>query len=504
MKNPTRLFAVLGVTVTGALAVSIPFVRSFAGPVTQKFPQVDGKPSNLLRDKETPSPSDGLLRFGKPIAREIPNIVTKISRSNLLPGVAGYALWSDLDDFSRPVYYCLEEYDDRNPVVTSIFPLERPDLSKIYGQGVKDYRTIFNSKYSPDGNKILLWYGGPGDFNLYVFDKIRQTIRLVLPDKLRYYHVSWSPDSKFIAFIRGGDVDPRINNMGLWFSGQGELCLCEVASAKVQVVRKGTSLRGIWGWDDRHNLVYGALSTEEERLAEANSFDSRRLPGPGKVHSGAGRQPIAPNVYEYDPEHLKTKLLFSDGYQPLMSPPSYSKKLVACIGSSDPGNPSSLPADWQTTVGGRYVIVYDCSSGHTNLKMRRQVLGQHYGKYPVLRWLPNEGGLLVMWESTDRLDTVLTMELWNVKTNRRKVVAIIKARDAIPRNPDSNPVYECQDINSDGSKIMLSEQTIISLGPRSGHAYQLCLKQISVDDGKVTDVACVSPTDHVIWNYPKP
>ncbi len=56
-------------------------------------------------------------------------------------------------------------------------------------------------KYSPNGKNLAYFSDKSGEYNLYIYDREKDSIREVkLPEKAWYFNLKWSPDSKKIAF----------------------------------------------------------------------------------------------------------------------------------------------------------------------------------------------------------------------------------------------------------------------------------------------------------------
>lgn len=281
---------------------------------------------------------------------------------------------------------------------------------------------IFDPQFAPDGKHVLFKFGSPdtyGSYQLHVLDTTSNTVRLVSQRKLIYRKTIWSPDSKYIAYVSGGDAQGR-TIQGEWYLGPLRLYICHWKTGKESLVTENDTVRGSFAWAAPHTLLYAALSESEQEVMEKLPQQSDAVKNQQPIKQQAGVNP-RPSIYEYSVEQDKSQLLIRDGYRPI---PSADGQWIAFFGSEQPDKPYPLVRSWMERPGDAVLTVAEREG------RERKALTLESGLYPYVVWAPDGRHLLTIQDIEDGVvNGQAKVTEWDAQTGKLRVVTILQEKN---------------------------------------------------------------------------
>ena len=162
---------------------------------------------------------------------------------------------------------------------------------------------LYDFKFSPDGQYTTLKVGVPfgGNYGFFLWNLQTQTVTAGPKVPLRFPRLSWSPNSKYIAYVQGGDEAGST-----WNSSQTVgLYVFDVDKGTSTLVAQSKSAADL-NWTNNNTLIY---STQKEVTASSESAGDLRSPSR-----------LASSIFEFDVTKNESQLVLKGGSQPLPSP----------------------------------------------------------------------------------------------------------------------------------------------------------------------------------------
>jgi len=366
------------------------------------------------------------------------------------------------------------------------------------------YCTIFDAKFSPNGKYILFKFGiqySPGAYRLYIYDIEGKETRLICKEILYYYAVSWSPDSNYVAYAKGGDdADPLLYDFGRNYTSSLELCITNWKSGETQIVDKSRSFSGEWQWMKLHDLIYGRLDDESEKVF----FDSNREYGIDfkngepvgweRLKGGIKAKPVAPNIYVYSIEERKKRILLKNGYRPVVS---QDNKYVAFLGAADSDHPMYLTKNWMRTPNNMSLIVQNIKDTGTS---ERSVVDESFSNFPTVLWYHNSESLVVIdLISSPKNHYFLDVKVKDILEAKTRAVAKIELNDATQRS-FSDPFITSSVLSKDDKMLVLSINEYHE-NPGKYYYKKEFLKVVNLGSGAVRDVFEITAGQGLDWKF---
>lgn len=405
------------------------------------------------------------------------------------------------DDQSYLVVHDSRALDEIQGVIQKqavlFYPVQKsPQFSKYY--------EVFTPMLSPDRRYILFKFGDIWKqhemYWLYVLDTQTNKLSLVSNKRLAYNFVSWSPDSNYIAFIEGGDSSGNTveytAEQNVYF-GPLKLYVCDWRKEKSYLVASNDTLSGPFSWFAPHTLLYGALSTEGQKVLEEQKLkrwqDQEKVDNKTPVTQPQQTAIIPrPDVYEYSVEEESSKLIIKDGYHPTPSPDG---KWIAFYGSEDTQKPVPLRVGWQNDAQGSALLLARRDG------TGRVALTQETGIYPLIRWRLDNTSLLTVQPVKNSPDAEAEVKEWDVETQRFRAIATLKAHDyKASKISFVSPKFLPVEVTETPASLYVFVSERVSQYP--GIALSVILQTLYLIDlskGTVTSVAKIKGATGVDW-----
>ena len=447
---------------------------------------ISGSPGVSLKSGFSSRP--GELMLGAPVSLARFGLSPNWKIFRLIAGQEAHLLLSNTEDVLRPQLLVWNRIDDKGLLPTQVIPLLQPpprsDQDPTHVSPIQDserYFAVLDPQFSSDGHRLLAKYGrlgSPGNYRLVVCDLAKHQIRFIGPTDLYYNAVSWSPDGKFVAFARGGAVDPHFYEFGATTEGPLELCVVNVASGRVQSVARSAFLRGPWSWGAPHTLFYSAPAPKNE--AASHRATQKQVPSP-----------VLPNVYTFNPEQRKARLVVRAAWHPVASPDG---KNVACFDAQ--GTSAASRMTWpDTPTGARLVIV-----GVGQTAQPRAAIATASKRLPLLQWEPDNLHLLLMSLLGRPPISHLRIEECNVQTLQKRLVTTLEARDPDEARSPNDPDFSLTGPVTDGH-LMVRVNEYFEPIPDHGALGRDTLQDVELASGCVRAILQTEGATGTAWSY---
>lgn len=444
--------------------------------------------------------SSKVFELGAPLSPEKAAALNDFKIVTPLAGREAHNLLTDFSDTTKPSFLILNEIGASGVLSTQAFPILKPTSSNSRTNEDMASYEITDPQFSPDGRQVLFKFGfagAPASYRLYIFDTQTHTLKLIPSQNLQYYAVSWSPDGEYIAFAEGTQ-NGRFYDWGRSYEGVLKLYLYQRRTGKIQHVISSRTLRGPWTWKAPHNLIYGSLTPQDEKVFRNPNRETGTTSNGGKpvmwekIPGRPKRKPVVPNAYEYSPDSKQTTLLQRDAYMPVASPDG---KRLAFLGSSDVKHPSAL-SDALINETSSHAIV----TGYGETHAKRLTLDQHNGLYPDLMWRNDNQHLLVMQRTAPPPEARYEIREWDVTQKESRLVTTLEEHDPDEARSDNDPIFRPLYLSADGQSLFLDVREYYSLGENRGDGTNDVLERIDLTNGAVTTIGHVKDTTETDWH----
>lgn len=344
-----------------------------------------------------------------------------------------------------------------------------------------DYaQALFGCHSAPNGKYIFfkqgLPYGRNEVYRLFILNTQTGKLQNGPNVDLHFPIATWSPDSKFIAYIRGGDADGEQGPDTSPIS----LCTYNITTGKSTVIIQNQAAQK-YSWEYPHQLLYTVKV---------------KLPGDSFVAYSTRR----PNIFETKVlDGVSTKII-QDGDDPSASP---DNKWIVFLGWPD-ANQEVIAMKAAKAKGIRYVSQYGLYL--YNRRQNKRLLIHTLGLKDVpdvFVWASDSQRLFSIqnkYKDTSP-DFVNTADLkdypglgeghitvMDVPSLVRREVAVIKATDTLAR-PDPENQFRLLSSSSDGKRLYIYVNEIGRTDPKTlimdGN---LSLRCVNLADGTVLDL----------------
>lgn len=274
---------------------------------------------------------------------------------------------------------------------------------------------VVEPEFSPDGECVLFKVGWTGDrhgtYRLYLLNLKTQKVQAGPPESLSYRLVYWSPDSKYLAYIVGGDM------LGNESSDHDPLRLhiFNVQTGQSRFVAQDPRVASL-SWTHQGTLLYTA---------------------------GA-------DIYEVAAAGGEAQKVISEGSMPQASPDG---RWIAFFGSSSTGvmtPEAKQPEEEAPETRLPQLCLYN------RLEDKRSTVQPMVNKASALLWAPNSQHLIVMATQYKKGDGTAHISAVAVGARTTREITTLSAKDT---RPIARPVYAPQflppKVSIDGSSLFV-------------------------------------------------
>lgn len=330
---------------------------------------------------------------------------------------------------------------------------------------VRTQYTVFSPQFSPNGQYVLFKAGMTGDrydfHRLHMWNLATNIVQRNISPEIKYVVAKWSSDSRYVAYIQGGDTDG--NTLG---DGYLQLYVYDLQTAKTYSLAKNPVVNA-FAWTNQGTMLFSALPRKDGKSA-LNAADPQVA------------ETARPDIYESSPMGGNAKLVVKDGYRPAPSPDG---KWIACITSSNPD--SKNPVDSQffhSSPRQAYVCLYRREDG------KRYIIRPERETYSRFLWTPDSKTLIVVKEtgsSTGKFE----IETMNVATMKEQHLADLQAKGGDEPSAEVDSPLQILRLSQDAKTMFVQLTDTIPHPNLEFDATESTLKAINLQTGKIIDIA---------------
>lgn len=336
---------------------------------------------------------------------------------------------------------------------------------------------VFDPQFSPDGSRILFKIGdafdSTGTFNLYLWDMAVGRLSEVLSEDISFSNVLWSPDSRYVAYVRGGDVAGRVRAKMLPL----RLRVLDLQTGHSRHVAKSGGVVDMV-WTQQGTLLFTMYPKHPKGQAEED--EPKDPKDPGDEAATGPQAPPQTSIYEAPGKGGAAKLVIANGQNPAPSP---NGRWIAFIGS-----PDAAAGEAAALLSPRVYLF--------NRESRERVLVDLPGA-DTLRWTPDSRFLVALDESYREsaegagLGTAY-ISLIDPNTLKVKALATLQAEDHRPMSrisltaPQFNPIK----FSKDGRYLFVRVSEITGINVKAMvNTVRKTLRAVDLSTGSVSTVA---------------
>lgn len=346
---------------------------------------------------------------------------------------------------------------------------QRKDPVLSYPVSIPEYEFLFEPRFAPDGRHVLFLVGDRasvyGTFTLHILDiQTRKLTEVKTPHQsVGRRFIAWSPDSRYLAYIRGALPIP--------FGGYkpAELHVYDVQTGKDHFIVQNPGVVNSIGWTPENRLLYSLFPPPQQ--------GSRGEPGSEKSSNEDGYPYAPPAVYEMSLARGQKKLILRDGYRPAPSPDG---KWIAFFGSSAPDKAQPKNPLSPFSAAGKYLLLLSRSGNKVRL-VRRETST----RFSELLWAPDSSRLLIISRYRRKEGAVeARIVAYDVAREKERRVAAIAYKDRTESdNYEDDPLFRPLVLSNDGTTLFFSLAQS-SIDDPGNHG--LFLKAVTLADGKLS------------------
>lgn len=322
----------------------------------------------------------------------------------------------------------------------------------------------YNPQFSPDGKTVMFKTGQTGSRHPYYtlcFWNLQTNQIQVGPSNLNYLLTYWSPDSKFVAYIEGGDIEGNDSP-----EHPLQLYIYDVKTNESRLVAKNTLVKQM-AWTHQNTLLYSMR--QEEKLQVSSSVSVNRV-----------------DLYVASPQSGSSRLLLKNAFDAQSAPDGKKLAFFAWPEPEDTlENQSEKPRRVQAQLG---LYLYDRET------KKRTLLRSPFSRlsFAGMRWLPDNQHLLLLQNLAPSPDAKLQLSILDTDTTTTKNLVVIQANDfkKLSSRIDTEPQFQLLQISKDGKFCFVKVSEFV--GRDSPWLIEeKSLQAVNLNTGEVVAVATV-------------
>jgi len=332
----------------------------------------------------------------------------------------------------------------------------------VYPIQVKDNAAL-EPQLSPDGSALLVKVGTLETrwprYRLYVLDLHTGGWKKIPSGEINFPEVAWSPDSRSVAFVEGGNIFGEETKEPL------RLMVCQWQEGKTRVVDENKGVVGGFCFASPDTILYS------------------RLP-PGQPQTNDNRSPKAPQPEIYEAkEGAAPRPLLRFAHRPNVSPDG---KHIAFYGAENVQHPSALAREWWSDPQGSSLCVANIDG------KERRALTLQRGLYAPLLWPQEKDHLWSLDQTQTSPHARYILKSWDLQNGQWNSKGELRSEDSQTLSFTENDpqVRLCGQPEKDGSFFFASAQ---AAGSASADKFTVLrsIQRFDVPTGKTTLIAQV-------------
>ena len=366
------------------------------------------------------------------------------------------------------IAYTFSSY--KSPVLSN-FIVVLDSLNKkrtVYAMKVEN-NGVLQPQFSPDGRALLVKVGRSNTlyprYRFYVLNLLTGKWKKVPSAEVNFPEIVWSPDSRYIAFVEGGDIFGRER---LHENGEPlRLMVCQWQQAKTQVIAQNSGVVGGFSFASSTTLLFTQLPSGQSQTSSTPSVLAPQ-----------------PNLYQVNfATKGKPQLLLRYAQHPLVSPDG--QRLVF-FGAENVQHPSRLAREWWSDPQGTSLSVADCTG------KRRTILTLARGFFSPTLWPQQKAEFLMVDQIQGSPMTQFIIKRWNLANSQWHLQGNIFLKDSRAATYSQGDPQIRPNLNTekDGSFFFVATQIA---GPPTGDSFwvQRSIQRYDAKTGKTLMVAQV-------------
>ena len=386
---------------------------------------------------------------------------------------------------------------------------------------VEVYLHPINPLFSPDGRHIVFGLGEAIDRNswvrLVIYDRKTRQAERPSDEPLSYFYMTWSPNSRYVTYIKGGDIFGGEVLFGGNYSPL-QLYVYDRVGKSRQLIVQNSAVKRV-SWTPQNTLLFSKFPMPPQpkpmvarRPATAASTPvSTSTPSVTSAPTPAPR----PDLYEVSvaaamargkatkgTKPTSAQLVLRDAYRPVVSPDG---RWIACFSSTSTdvqqkGFVATSPfnADVPSEM---WLCLYDRKT------RKRLNIQQEGARFSELIWTPDSRKLVILTPNIiSSMEATCQISVANVVTGAVKPLATIEAHDyePSPRSPVDLQFAPVR-VSADGRTLLVKVAEDTEEDTFAKRSIQMIsLKSVSLETGVVMQLAQVETYYGIDWQESTP
>jgi dipeptidyl aminopeptidase/acylaminoacyl peptidase len=329
----------------------------------------------------------------------------------------------------------------------------------------------FDPQFSPDGKLVMFKVGVVGEshsyYQLCFWNRATNQVQMG-PNNLNYLNVYWSPDSNYVAYISGGDIEgneaPR---------DPLRLYIYDVKARQSHFVAQNPMAK-IMAWTQQNTLMYNVKQQEQP---EAKNTPKRSYLADVYVASTNG----------------KSNLFLKNAFDPRPSPDG---KKVAFFAWPEPD--TSKKANEKSQVQSQLGLY-----SYDREQKKRTLLRPTFSRlrFVGMRWMPDNRHLVTLETLSQSPQAKVQVEIIDTVDSTTKKVVVLQANDfqAIGPRIETQPQFQPLEVCDNGKQLFIKVSEIVGIDSPL-FIEEKSLQAINLDTGRVIVVAKVRSSLGIDWH----
>lgn len=457
MSSKSKKWILTGITICVSVVISIIAVQPLA--------------QNRSSESITPKSS---IKLPEPAAPKPSIHLTAISNA---PGNGSLREVTSSADFKGRLVY-----GDFAPLSTPAGPEWTPFLKQgstgglPHPQSISAFRVdginskAFDPQFSPDGKTVMFKVGDVGNrydtFQLCFWDRTTNQVQ-VGPKDINYRLVYWSPNSRYVAYILGGDIEGHDSP-----EHQLQLHIYDIKTHQSRFIARDSYVKKM-AWTPQNELLYNVKSSQPgsglERAYEADLYTA-------SVNKGDSR------------------LLIKNAFNPLPSPDGKKVVFFAWPESEEAEkNTDKAKPRVQAQLG---LYSYDLNT------QKRTLLRSpfSYRKFIGMLWVPDNQRLLLFQKLGESPSARAQVTVIDTTDSISKTLFTITANDfqAIGSRVETQPQFQPLTVSADGEMVLIEVSEIVDRDMPL-LIEEKSIRAVSLSSGGVTTIVKVRTSLGIDW-----